>query len=482
MPYFIGIDFGTSSIKAGIFSEAGKQAGFTREDFAVDKQSPGFLEFDIDEYMELAFDSVKKAIDKSGVAPASIRSIACVCQAQSFVFTDKNHRPVHPAVSWFDSRARREAAELRKKFSSQAHLINDICSAAKILWFKKNKHWILKKTAHIFLIQDYFIILLTGNTFTDPRSAESTGFYSSSSGAWHESMLAACGVSREMFSTVAEPGTKAGRIKKEPAKRAGLAANTEVAVGANDNLGGAIAVSNVEPGIVSLSMGTALSLVTSLKKKPDVDQARLRPHPVEGLYAVLCYTKSAGILLDWLKNNICRDLDFDGIFNEVYKIEIGSEGLCYVPEQEDATRENGISPGGIFGLKLEHTRFHIARSMIESLVFSICDNVDKLRKLNPVKTIRAIGGGSRSQIWLQMIADATGIEIEIPAISESASFGAAQCAMAAFDDKNDLRKISGSLYTCEKKITPDKTKKQAYKRAKERCGDIQNTMHVGRTE
>ena len=383
MPYFVGIDFGTSSIKTGIFSETGRQAGFIRKEFAVDNQHPDFLEFDIDEYMESAFDSIKKAVEKSGVEPANIRSIACVSQAQSFVFTDKNHQPLHPAISWLDSRARPEAAELRKKFSSQAYLINDICSAAKILWFKKNMRGIIEKTAHIFLVQDYFIFLLTGNMLTDPRSAESTGFYSSANGTWHESMLAACGVYRDMFSAVAEPGTKAGRIITEQAKRVGLSEETEVAVGANDNLGGAIAVSNVKPGIVSLSMGTALSLLASTGEKPDVNQACLRPHPVEGLYAVLFYTKSAGILLDRLKDNICYGLDFDRIFEEINKIEIGSDGLCYVHAPEDEMRQTGISHGGIFGLKLEHTRFHMARAIIESLVFSICENVEKLNPTSP---------------------------------------------------------------------------------------------------
>ena len=478
MPYFIGIDFGTSSIKTGIFSETGRQAGFIRKEFAVDDRRPGFLEFDIDEYMETAFQSVKKTIDKSKIEPANIQAIACVSQAQSFVFTDTNHHPLHPAISWLDSRARREAAELREKFSSQAYSINDICSAAKILWFKKNMRGIIENTAHIFLIQDYFIFLLTGNAFTDPRSAESTGFYSSASGIWHERMLAECGVSRKMFATVAEPGTKAGRIKREPAKRAGLAQDTEVAVGANDNLGGAIAVANVKPGIASLSMGTALSLLTSMNVKPHVNRACLRPHPVKGLYAVLYFTKSAGGLLDRLKNEICRGLDFDHIFEEINKIEIGSDGLCFVPAPEDATRQNGTLPGGMFGLTTEHTRFHIARAMIESLIFSVCENVEKLKDLNPVKTIRAIGGGSRSRVWLQMIADATGIEIEIPGIPESASFGAAQCAMAACDDKNDLKQISGSLYSCRKKITPDRTKYQAYRRAGEKHRAIKNTMYA----
>jgi xylulokinase len=466
MNYYIGIDFGTSAIKTGLFDPCGQLIEFNRQNFNLDKTQNNFVQFDINQYIELAFKGIKSVSSK--LNKSDCLSIASASQAQTFALFDENLNPLYPAISWIDSRALSQVKELKNTFPKYSYFMTDISSAPKILWLKKYRSDIFKRIYYIFFIPDYFNFLLTGKRMIDPRTAESSGFYSSEKEQWFEDIIVYCGLRKYMFSQVKSSGEKVGFIKKDIARNLNISSDTIIGIGANDNLAGAIGVANNECGKVSLSMGTALSLTASITNPDVINKTSLRPHPVKGLYAALFFTKTSGIIIDWFKNNFLSDISFDEMYNEIIKIPVGAEGICFVPDfqQQKTVKGNSISCGEILGLNLKHNKFHIARSIIEALIYLIMDNIRLIEKINKIKIIRVIGGGTKSNAWLQMISDATGISIEIPRIKEAACFGAAQLAMCLNKKgTNNIYEISNRLYNADKIIYPDKCKFIQYQKS-----------------
>jgi xylulokinase len=477
---FLGVDLGTTAVKVCLFDGRGRPRAAAAREFRMETPAPGFAEFDADAYMACAFDGMREVLAARG--PATVRAIGLSSQAQTFVLINADHKPVRPAVGWLDVRAQEEAREL-SGVAARLGLpaINAIASGPKILWLRRREPASIERAVHVLLLPDYLIFRLTGARVSDPVTASSTGLTAGAAGGWSAGLLDACGLRPGMMPAVAEPGATAGTVTPAVARELGLPPGTLVAVGANDQLTGALGAGNAAPGCASLALGTALAIIVSTDRC-DGSPAGVAvfPHAVKGLYAMLAYAKTAGIVLRWFRDAFAPSLSYDDLFAEAARVEIGAEGVSCIPHFSGAATPTFDSSvrGAFAGLTLAHGRPHMVRAIAEALAFTVRENMDLLARAGGrAGALRAIGGGAKSDVWLQMIADATGVPVERPAVSEAACLGAAELAMTAAGLYTSAGQASLALYRVDRRFEPDPAARPAYDAAFQRYRGLYQALY-----
>lgn len=466
-PLYIGIDLGTTGVKACLADGAGRVLAVAARECELTRPAPGFAEFDAEAYAARAFDAACELLAGLGAGAARVRAIGLCSQAQTFVLLDESGRAVRPAISWLDVRAEAETADFNAVCRREGlRSVDAIASGPKVLWVRRHEPELMGRVRRAALLPDYLAYLLTGRAVTDLRMAESTGCYDPGRGGWLPPLLGLCGLDAAMMSEVRWPGDAIGPVRPDVAARLGVPRETLVAVGALDQLAGAIAVGNVAPGRISAALGTALAVVATVPAgtlpPPGVV---LRPHPVRGLSFLLTFAKTAGIVLRWFRQEFAPALGYDELFAEIERVPIGCGGLACLPHFAGmATPTFDPSVRGAFrGLTLGHTRAHLARAIVEALTFTLRENLELLGPaVDPAARLPVTGGGARSDVWLQMIADVTGRPVERPAAMEAPSLGAAILAMVADGRYPSIADAAARVYAPARTFTPDPARGHEY--------------------
>ena len=479
--HYIGVDLGTTGVKAGVVAQDGTMLAMAAREVTLDTPAPGRVEFDGEAYLALAFDSMREALAEAKVHPTSVRSIGISSQAQTFVVLGKNDRPLRQAISWLDVRAEAEAKELSApSLDLCGREANAIASGPKLLWLRRHEPEVMAKVKRVLLTPDHLIFVLTGNAISDPITAGSTAMYDRRDGRWVETLLERCGLTAAMMPEVRHAGESAGTLLPQAAAQLGLTETTLVAVGTNDQSVGAIGAGNVTPGCVSITLGTALAIIVTRETDEGAPEGIGGGiHAAPGLYTHLAFAKTSGIVLKWFRDNFAPGLSYDELFEEVSLVRIGCEDLSCLPHFSGTAtpRFNPSARGAFAGLNLSHTRAHLARAVVESLTFTIRENLELLARGGPLREIRVWGGGARSDVWLQMIADATGFSVERVATTEAAVLGAAELAMVATGRFTSIAEASAALYRAAKRFEPDASVKPAYDDAFERYRTLYHSLY-----
>lgn len=480
---YVGLDLGTTGIKVGLFDDSGAEVAAASREVRLDTPAPGFAEFDAARYADLAFEAVREVLAAPKADAKTVRAIGFSSQAQTFVLLGADDRPLRPAVSWLDVRAEAEARELSELAGRE---VNAISSCPKILWLRRNEPETLKCTKHVLVIPDHLIYLLTGRAASDPITAGSTGAYDSGARRWSGDVLKACGLNEKMMPEVLSPGEEAGTLTPQAAEKLGLGEDVLVAVGTNDQSAGALGAGNVTPGCASLALGTALALVVTSRRSegaPPGEGEALALHPAAGegreLYVLLGYAKTAGVVLRWFRDNFAPGVSYDELFREAASVPAGAAGVGCLPHfSGTATPDfNPAARGAFSGLSLAHGRAHLARALAESLCFTVRENIELIGRVEKVTELRAIGGGARSDVWLQMIADVSGVCVERPRVREAACLGAAEMAMVAAGRFATVAEAAAALYSAEKRFEPDASLRAAYDEAYARYRTLYQSLY-----
>jgi xylulokinase len=418
-----------------------------------------------------------------------LAGIGLSSQAQTFVLLDDAGEPVRPAVMWLDARAAKEAEEFRREFSTEASLrhlgrpeIDAIASAPKLRWLRKHEPRALARARTLLLLPDYVLYRLTGERVTDPVTAASTGLCHSRGRKWWPEAAEFAGVGHLRLPTVRSPGEVAGTLRPQAAGELGLAPGVPCAVGTNDQLTGALGAGNVEVGTVSETTGTALALVLTAPADGPAPPRGVGsgPHPAgDALRYLLAYSKTAGIVLRWFRDCFFPGASYEALFAKVAEAPIGCDGVTCMPHFSGTATPhfNPETTGAFLGLRLGHTASHLARAIVESLTFDLALNLRLLAEVaGDIGTIRAMGGGARSDLWLQMKADVLGRSVERVACPEAASLGAAELAMVATGDFGSVTEASLALYRSDRVFTPDRERGARYALAAARYEALYRTL------
>jgi xylulokinase len=485
MKFVLGIDVGTTSVKSVLLNGKGDLLASVMKEYSLDSGPNDTCEVHPDVYWKITCQVIRELLVVSKVNPEMVKALAFSSQGETLIVVDADGNPIRKAIVWLDNRSTNEAREIEDKFGSQ--LIMEMTGqpevvptwpATRILWLKKNEPETFRRAYKYLLVEDYLLYKMTGEYHTEHSLVSSTLFFDISKKVWWPEMLEFIGISASQLPVINQSGIPVGSLTVEAAKETGLNLNTQCVTGAYDHPAGAIGAGSIHSGDVTLTIGGSMAMCVSMDK-PVADLALKLPcqcHAVDGLYFLLPYGQTAGMVLRWFRDEFCgneirkarkKGLDvYDLIVEKAAKIAPGADGLIMLPHLMGAgSPEFNPEAKGVFaGIKMGMTKAHFTRAILESVVFMINRNIQIMKEQGIViRDIRVLGGGSKSTLWVKILADMTGIPVHTLSISDNAATGAALLAgvgIGFFDDLNESCQISVKSQT---RIDPDMQTHEQYK-------------------
>lgn len=436
MPHLIGIDLGTSSVRALLVRDDGAECGLEAEKYDISIPRPRWAEQDPRIWWEGTVAALRRLLGKAGVPPADIAALSFSGQMHGLVCLGEDGDPVRPAIIWPDQRSAEVIADIHERLGRDfvaENTQNAIATgflAASLLWLAKHEPESYARTMRALLPKDYIKYRLSGVAATDFSDAAGSLAFDNINLRWAEKLLARLGLDMDKFPPIA-PCTKAlGNVTAAAAEATGLSTETLVVNGGADQAMQAIGNGIVGDGVFAANIGTGGQVSTSMSRPVFDPQLRTSTfaHAIPGRWYIMGATLSSGASMKWLANNILDGADFAALDAGAAEIPPGSRGVVFLPYLS-GERTPHLDPRAramFFGLNLGHNRFHMARAVMEGVVFSFRDCLEIITGLGlPCKRLIASGGGAGSELWLQIQADILGHDVYRSLTREQASFGAA---------------------------------------------------------
>jgi len=451
-PAFIGVDIGTTSVKAVAFDCGGKTLAAEDREYTLRSPRRGWAEQDPEEILGSLLDSLAGVVSTLKERGLRIGCVSFSAAMHGLMALDGEGRPITPSIIWADNRASEQARKIRDEMDGLAiHRrtgtpIHPMSPLAKLLWFREEEPDTFEAAARWVSVKEYVFFRLFGEYVVDHSIASATGIFGLESREWDEGALRIAGVSPEKLSRPVPTTHVMDGLRSEYAERLGLDSETPFVVGANDGVLANLGVGAVDPGVVAVSIGTS-GAVRSVVHRPEVEErGRLFCYALdEGAWVIGGPINNGGIALRWLRDAVFPDLaktaegkrPYDLMGELAGKVSAGSDGLIFLPylTGERAPQWNAHARATFFGLTLGHGRGHLVRAVMEGVAFQIYAVARVLEETSgEPKEVRATGGFARSALWRQMIADVFGREVVYPEGVEGSSLGAAMLGMKAIGE------------------------------------------------
>lgn len=436
MAYFLGIDTSTTSSKAIVIDESGQVCAAASSPHTLQTPKPLWSEQDPGQWWEAVRVSIRAALEQAGLTGDSIAAVGLTGQMHGLVLLDGAGKVLRPAILWNDQRTQRQCDEMRARLG-KARLIqitgNDALTgftAPKILWVAQHEPEVYARVRHILLPKDYIRYKLTGEHAIDRAGGAGTLLFDLRKRTWSSEVLAALEVPVEWLPPTYEGPQVTGAIAAEAASATGLRAGTPVVAGGGDQAAQAVGVGAVRPGILALTLGTS-GVVFATTESPLIEpEGRLHAfcHAVPDRWHLMGVMLSAAGSLQWYRDTLATGVDFDELVNEAAQIPAGSEGLFFLPylTGERTPHPDPLARGAWVGLTVRHSRAHLTRAVLEGVAYGLKDGFSLIQNIGsvPVEQVRISGGGARSALWRQVIADVLGVELVTVNTTEGAAYGA----------------------------------------------------------
>ena len=451
---FLGLDVGTSGVKAVLMSPSGDVRASATTPLALTTLHPGWAEQDPLDWWEASVASIRAA--RSEVPDATIAAVGISGQMHSSVFLDRGGDVVRPALLWCDGRTTEECREIERRVGGEARLRDLVSNPAlegftlpKVLWLRNHEPEAFRLVATVMLAKDYIRYRLTGELATEPSDASATLMYDTARMRWSREILDAMDLNGSLLPEVGGSSEVLGRVNDDGAAASGLASGTPVVGGGADNACGAAGVGVVAPGEAVASWGTSGTLLAPMSE-PRVDpglRAHTFCHVVPNTWYLMGVVLSAGGAFAWYRDQLARELAGDPeadhkLDDEAASVSRGAEGVSFLPylQGERTPHRNATARGALLGLSLAHTRAHVTRAVIEGVCFALRDSLEILRSLGfTLNEVLFTGGGARSPLVRRMLAEVFGIPVATVNREEGPAYGAALLAGVGVGAFPDLR-------------------------------------------
>ncbi len=423
MKYLLGIDIGTTSLKAVAFDEQINPVKSITKDYTLETKGD-IVEFPAEQYWVMVQETLEEMTAEYDIYAMSIDT-----QCETLILTDDEGNPLDKAIVWLDNRAVAQAEEIKEKFGEQQVYevtgqpeINATWPASKLLWMNQNKPDVMARVKKIFLLEDYLLYKLTGRFITEETLQSSTIYYDINQHQWWKEMLDFIGVGLQQLPEVLGSSRLVGEYK-----------GIQVVTGAMDQVAGAIGAGIVRHGIISEMTGTTMAVFMPTEEVPVYSEEIKVPCHLnfDGKYCLLLWTPTAGIALKWFRDNFCEPYSFADLTDMAAEVPAGCDGLTFLPYLSGAVlpKYNPQARGVFYGMTMEHTRGHAARSIMEAVSCMLKSNLDYMGI--ECDEIRSMGGGAKSHVWCQIKADMIGNRIVSLKNDETACLGSAILAGVA---------------------------------------------------
>lgn len=437
---YLGIDLGTSGVKAVIIDEVQRLvAEASSRPLVVTRERAGWSE----QHPDLWWDAVCETLDAlQANHPAklsAVKGIGLSGQMYGATVLDVHDEPLRAAILWNDTRSGGECDELERAVPDLVTLVGRRPSpgvtASKLLWLRRHEPETFAKIRSVLLPKDYIRLRLSGEKVSDLADSSGTMWVDLNTRIWSDRMLEATGLDRVQMPRLCEGTEVTGRLRPELARRWGMTVPPIIAGGGGDNACGACGTGVIEEGEGTVSLGTSGVLFVANSSPRPAGAAAIETlcHAVPERWHQMSVVLSATSCLTWLCQRLKRSPD-----ELVLSLGVAprpATDLIFVPFLDGcwSPRNDAKIRGGFLGLAHQHDDEAMAQAVMQGVAFAILECAEAFRASGTdLRRLMAIGGGSRSKLWLSILATSLGIELEVPDASASrAAFGAARLAMIA---------------------------------------------------
>lgn len=439
--HYLGIDVGTTAVKALVVNEDGSVVGEAESPLEVSVPRPGWAEQDPSDWWQGTINAVRTACDQAGVREVS--SIGLSGQMHSSVLLDESDCVLRPAILWNDVRTTAQCRFITEEVGADGlrRLVGNPAlegfTAPKLLWVRDEEPDTFDQLRTVLLPKDYVRLLMTGEKATEPSDAAGTLLFDVQQGRWSGEMIAALQLDASTLPLVCGSASVTGELTESAAEALGLAQATPVVGGGADNAAAAVGSGVVGQGTLQTSIGTSGAVVTPIER-PSVDPGmRIHSfnHAIDDTWYLMGVVLSAGAAFDWFRRTLtgpdATPPTYDELTVEAASVPPGADGLTFLPylTGERTPHADSNARGAFVGMHTGHGRGHLVRAVMEGVVFALRDSLDLMRDLGVDATEAvAVGGGARSAFWRQMQVDVLGVPVVTVGPSGGAPYGAAVLA------------------------------------------------------
>jgi len=450
MTVLVGLDVGTTGVKALTVSAEGDVLTQVEEAYPLSTPQPGWAEQDPEDWWRAA----ESALEGLGVA--DLAGVGLTGQMHGLVVLDERERVLRPAILWNDQRTGAECAEIEERLGlgRLVELTGNRAmpgfTAPKLLWLRRHEPEVYERIAHVLLPKDYVRLRLTGEHAIDATDASGTLLFDVAARHWSDDVLAALEIRREWLPSVVESSVVAGHTPD----------GIPVAAGAGDQAAGALGVGVDRPGPLSVVLGTSGVVFAALEAFAADPEGRLHSfcHAVPGAWHAMGVMLSAAGSLRWLRDAVAPGKSFEILTGEAEPWPPGAEGLVFLPylAGERTPHADPNARGAFVGLSLRHDRGALARAVLEGVAFGLRDSLELLKELGVDPQVgRVSGGGARSDLWLRIVASVLGVPLERAVVDEGAAYGAALLGGVAAGVFADVHEAVAACVRVRGRIDPE---------------------------
>lgn len=486
----MGLDAGTTGVKSIIFTLDGGIASSAYKEYMMRRPKPNYAVFDSNEFWAGSVYVLRQSIQQGDIDPEEIAAIGVTGIGGALVPVDKNGKCLNSILAQYD----RRAEETRKKYEKEDAMKRELKRvgrrglsgvSSKILWFKENRPEVYRKTSKFLGGPEYVLMRLTGEMEIDYSMGSIFGLINPIKKEWDDRLIDALGLGGEKLPDLHPSGTVVGEIGSEVSKATGLNEGTPIALGGYDVMCGSLGVGAIREGVIMDVTGTVEQVAADV---PSDFLKRIGPehriffgcHVARGKYFATGGVGTAGSLFRWYRDTFGReemreaeekDLDvYDILTGEASEAEIGSRRLLVLPYFH--------GQGAIVGLQLAHGRREVIRAILEGITFGIRRYIEDHFESTGIKVseLRAVGGGAKSDLWLQIKANVINKRIVVPSVTEATALGAAIMAGIGVGIYKDEEEAVERTYREKKEVLPETSAVKEYEKHYKAYRDLENTL------
>jgi len=435
VPHLLGIDLGTSSVKAALVNASnGSVEGVSSRAYPIDMPLPGHIEQSPELWWQAVCEAVRAVMDQTG-RPV-IHAIGLAGQMHGAVLLDQAGTPLHPAIIWADQRSGAQAERMTVLIGAETlERITGTLPAtgfmgATLLWIAENQPELLARTRTVLLPKDYVRFRMVGEFATETSDASAASLFDVTTQIWSREVIDALNLPVDIFPVVLNASDVAGTLIHEAADVLGLSAGIPVVAGCADQVAQAITNGLTTPDMASVTIGTGGQFFQAINMPRTFTNLHTFCHAFPNTWYVLGAMLSAGLSLNWLRDVLDID-DVSELERKAAEVPAGAEGLIFLPYLigERAPIRDANASGAFIGLTMRHHEGHLARAVMEGVAFGLRQIAETVSAYQPLPdTLIAVGNGLRSRVWREITAAALRRPLRLTSEIEHTAVGAAYLA------------------------------------------------------
>lgn len=468
--YDIGIDLGTSAVKLLLMEEDGTVKKIVSRTYPISFPRPGWSEQNPEDWWQATVEGIQALTE--GVDKTQIAGIGAGGQMHGLVALDREDRVIRPAILWNDGRTARQVEYLNetvgRDFLSRhtANIAFAGFTAPKLLWMREQEPENFRKICKIMLPKDYINYRLTGIHCTDYSDASGTLLLDVEHKRWSPEMLELCGLREEQLPRLYESYAPVGHLLPQIARQLGLPEQVVVAAGAGDNAAAAVGTGTLGEGGCNISLGTSGTIfISSEQFRVDQHNALHAFAHADGGYHLMGCMLSAASCNQWLCDKILGTTDYAAEQRQIAPEALGRNHVYFLPYlMGERSPINDTDARGTFvGMTMDTSRSDLVQAVLEGVSFGIRDSFEVAKSLDiPIRSSKICGGGGKSPLWRQILANVLGIRLEVVACEEGPGYGGAILAAVARGKFKSVAQATRKLVRVVDTVKPDPALTQRY--------------------